>query len=262
VVSTATALGLQNICKHFGALRAVEQVSMDIQQGERRAVIGPNGAGKTTLFHVVSGILPPTAGSIHVFGHDVTNLPTHKRIGLGMARTFQITNLFRRLTVEHNVFLALQALTPTKLSMFRPLSAYKDLQHTADQLLDEWNLTDRRNALVTELSYGEQRTLEILLAVSQKPKLLLLDEPTAGLSPAETASAAETIRHLPRDISMLLIEHDMDVVFDLCDTMTVMHLGEVLATGDPASVRGNPQVQEIYLGEAEPVPSPASAGEG
>ncbi len=223
---------------------------MDIQQGERRAVIGPNGAGKTTLFHVVSGILPPTAGAIHLFGRDATNLPTHKRIGLGMARTFQITNLFRRLTVEHNVFLALQGLTRTKLAMFRPLGAYKELQHTADQLLEEWGLTDRRNALVTELSYGEQRALEILLAVSQKPKLLLLDEPTAGLSPAETATAADTIRRLPRDISMLLIEHDMDVVFDLCDTMTVMHLGEVLATGDPASVRGNPQVQEIYLGEA------------
>lgn len=249
MASAAPALALQSISKHFGALKAVEQVSMDIQQGERRAVIGPNGAGKTTLFHVVSGVLPPTAGSIHVFGHDVTNVPTHRRIGLGMARTFQITNLFRKLTVEHNVVLALQGLKPTKMVMFRPLSAYKDMLRTAEQLMEEWGLSDRRKALATELSYGEQRTLEILLAVSQRPRLLLLDEPTAGLSPAETSRAAETIRSLPRDISMLLIEHDMDVVFDLCDTMTVMHLGEVLATGDPASVRGNPQVQEIYLGE-------------
>jgi branched-chain amino acid transport system ATP-binding protein len=250
MAANANAISLKGISKHFGALKAVEHVSMDIAQGERRAVIGPNGAGKTTLFHVVSGVLPPTSGSITLFGHDVTSLPTHKRIALGMARTFQITNLFRRLTVEHNVVLALQALTPTKLSMFRPLGSYKELHQSAEGLMEEWGLQDRRNALVTELSYGEQRALEILLAVSQQPRLLLLDEPTAGLSPAETATAADTIRKLPRDMAMLLIEHDMDVVFDLCDTMTVLHLGEVLASGDPPSVRGNPQVQEIYLGEA------------
>jgi len=248
MAARSDALRLHNISKHFGALKAVDQVSMTVEEGERRAVIGPNGAGKTTLFHVVSGVLPPTSGSITLFGHDVTSLPTHRRIGLGMARTFQITNLFRNLTVEHNVILALQGLKPSKLSMFRPLSAHTDLIHAAEQQLNEWNLQDRRHAIVRDLSYGEQRSLEIMLAVSQKPKLLLLDEPTAGLSPAETATAAETIRNLPRDISMLLIEHDMDVVFDLCDTMTVMHLGEVLASGDPASVRANPQVQEIYLG--------------
>src|SRR5712692_180165 len=249
----ATALSLHGLSKHFGAVRAVEQVSMDIAEGERRAVIGPNGAGKTTLFHVVSGVLPPSAGSINIFGHEVTHLPTHKRIALGMARTFQITNLFRKLTVEHNVFLALQGLSATKLSMFRTVASYKHLQRSADQLLDEWKLEDRRHALVSQLSYGEQRALEIMLAVCQKPRLLLLDEPTAGLSPAETVTAAETIRQLPRDISMLLIEHDMDVAFDLCDTMTVMHLGEVLASGDPPAVRANSQVQEIYLGEAAEV---------
>ena len=249
MATRANALSLQGISKHFGALKAVEQVSMTIAEGERRAVIGPNGAGKTTLFHVVSGMLPPTSGAITLFGHDVTRVPTHQRIGLGMARTFQITNLFRNLTVEHNVILALQGLKPTKLSMFKPLGAYSHLISAAEHLLDEWRLQDRRHAVVRELSYGEQRSLEIMLAVCQKPKLLLLDEPTAGLSPAETVTAAETIRNLPRDMSMLLIEHDMDVVFDLCDTMTVMHLGEVLASGDPASVRANPQVQEIYLGE-------------
>jgi len=243
------ALSLHSISKHFGAVKAVDQVSMDIAEGERRAVIGPNGAGKTTLFHVVSGVLPPTSGSITLFGHDVTGLPTHKRIGLGMARTFQITNLFRKLTVEHNVVLALQGLTLTKMSMFRPLGAHKAMLRDAQQLMEEWHLYDRRHTLVTELSYGEQRALEIMLAVSQKPRLLLLDEPTAGLSPAETATASETIRNLPRDMTMLLVEHDMDVVFDLCDTITVMHLGEVLASGDRAAVRGNPQVQEIYLGE-------------
>jgi branched-chain amino acid transport system ATP-binding protein len=223
---------------------------MQIGEGERRAVIGPNGAGKTTLFHVVSGVLPPTSGRIEVFGADVTNLPTHKRIALGMARTFQITNLFRRLTVERNVILALQGLSRAKWSMFRTLSGNKPLLRSAEQQMEEWNLLDRRHALVTELSYGEQRALEIMLAVCQKPRLLLLDEPTAGLSPAETATACETIRRLPREISMLLIEHDMDVAFDLCDSMTVMHLGEVLATGSPQEMRANPQVQDIYLGEA------------
>ncbi|HEX6513899.1 MAG TPA: ABC transporter ATP-binding protein [Chloroflexota bacterium] len=246
----ASALALHSLSRHFGALRAVDQVTMQIAEGERRAVIGPNGAGKTTLFHVLSGMLPPTSGTISMFGHDVTTLPTHKRIALGMARTFQITNLFRKLTVEHNVLLALQGLTATKMSMFRPLGSYRELQRAADQLLAEWRLEERRRSIVSELSYGEQRSLEIMLAVSQKPRLLLLDEPTAGLSPAETASASETIRGLPRDITVLLVEHDMDVVFDLCDTITVMHLGEVLASGDRDSVRANPQVQEIYLGEA------------
>src|SRR5579884_1374440 len=149
---------------------------MEIAPGERRAVIGQNGAGKTTLFHVVSGVLPPTTGRIDVFGTDVTRLPTHKRIALGMARTFQITNLFRNLTVEHNVLLALQGLSATKLSMFRPMGSYKDLLRSSEQLLDQWNLTDRAQTLVTELSYGEQRSLEIMLAVCQKPRLLLLDE--------------------------------------------------------------------------------------
>ena len=247
--SDRRALAVEGICKHFGALRAVEDVSLHIAPGERRAVIGPNGAGKTTLFHVVSGVLPPSSGSIRLFDHDVTHLPTHQRISLGMARTFQITNLFRNLTVQHNVILALQGLTTTKLSMFKPLGSYTSLLKSAEQLMDEWQLLDRREALVRELSYGEQRAMEIMLAVSQKPRLLLLDEPTAGLSPAETAASAQLIRRLPRDMAMLLIEHDMDVVFDLCDTMTVLHLGEVLASGEPAAVRANPQVQEIYLGE-------------
>src|SRR5437764_908519 len=144
----AAALSLHSLTRHFGALKAVEQVSMQIEEGERRAVIGPNGAGKTTLFHVVSGMLPPTSGRIDVFGTDVTVLPTHKRIALGMARTFQITNLFRRLTVERNVILALQALTRTKLSMFRTLSANKPLLRAAEQQMEEWNLLDRRHALV------------------------------------------------------------------------------------------------------------------
>ncbi|GAC1323976.1 MAG: ABC transporter ATP-binding protein [Chloroflexota bacterium] len=255
--SSGLALRLDRLSRHFGALKAVENVSMQIAPGERRAVIGPNGAGKTTLFHLLSGVTAPSSGHIELFGHDVTRMPTHKRIGLGMARTFQITNLFPKLTVEHNVVLALQALLPMKFSMLKPLDSYTALLRSAARVLEEWDLLDKRSAVVSELAYGDQRTLEILLAVCQRPRVLLLDEPTAGLSPAETGLAAQIIRQLPRDMTIILIEHDLDVVFDLCDTMTVLHLGQVLVNGTPEEVRANEQVQTIYLGVGVDGPSSA-----
>jgi branched-chain amino acid transport system ATP-binding protein len=248
VTQTPAALSLHAICKQFGAVRAVHNVSLEVAPGERRAVIGPNGAGKTTLFHVVSGVLPPTSGRVELFGRDVTTLPAHKRVTHGLSRTYQITNLFARLSVQDNVLLALQGLSRTKLSMLRPMGTYAALQSTARRVLDEWGLLAQAHVPIHELSYGEQRTMEIILAVAQNPRVLLLDEPTAGLSPAETAAAAELIKRLPRSMGILLIEHDMDVVFDLCDSMTVLHLGESLISGEPAAVRNNPQVQEIYLG--------------
>jgi branched-chain amino acid transport system ATP-binding protein len=245
---TGTSLTLNRLCKHFGELRAVQDVSLDVVGGERRALIGPNGAGKTTLFDMVSGVQSPTSGRIALFGRDVTHLPMHRRVGLGLARTFQLTNLFAKLTVEQHVVLALQGLDSTKFSLLRPLSSYRALHASAQRLIEEWGFAERQDALVRELSHGEQRALEIVLAIAQRPRLLLLDEPTAGLSPAETASATALIRSLPRDISILLIEHDLDVVFGLCDSMTVLHLGEVLASGDPETVRSNSEVQEIYFG--------------
>jgi len=241
-------LALSKVCKYFGRLRAVHEVSLDVLGGERRALIGPNGAGKTTLFDVVSGVQGPTSGRIVMFGHDVTGLPMHRRVGLGLARTFQLTNLFAKLTVEQHIVLALQGLRSTKFSFLRPLTTYGAMHASARQLLEQWGFLDKRDALVRELSYGEQRALEIVLAVAQRPRLLLLDEPTAGLSPAETASASALIRSLPREIAILLIEHDLDVVFGLCDSMTVLHLGEVLASGAPDAVRSNLDVQEIYFG--------------
>jgi len=245
----AKSLALTGVCKRFGELRAVQDVSLEVRTGERRALIGPNGAGKTTLFHVISGVERPTSGRIEMLGQDVTGLPMHRRTCLGMARTFQLTNLFSRLSVEQNILLALQGLKGMKLSMLRPLGSYRELTATARDLLEDWGFLEKREVPVHELSYGEQRSLEIILAVSQRPRLLLLDEPTAGLSPAETRAASDLIRALPRDMSIVLIEHDLDVVFGLCDSMTVLHLGEVLATGDPASVRANSEVQEIYFGE-------------
>jgi branched-chain amino acid transport system ATP-binding protein len=247
--SRAVALQLDNVSKSYGAVRAVRDVSLEIMAGERRALIGPNGAGKTTLFHLISGVVPVTAGRIAFFGRDVTALSTHRRTALGMARTFQITNLFLELTVVENVVLALQALEATKFSMLRPLRVYGPLLRHAEALLDEWELTEREDALVRELSYGEQRTLEILLGVAQKPRLLLLDEPTAGLSPAETATAAALIDKLPRDSSILLIEHDMDIALQLCDSLTVFHLGDAMLSGAKEEVRRDPRAQRIYLGE-------------
>ena len=244
------ALSLRGVAKSFGGLRVLENIMLVVGEGERRAVIGPNGAGKTTLFHLMTGVLQPDAGSIKLYGRDITGYPIHKRVGLGMARTFQITNLFPNLTVEQNLFLALQALKPTKYAMLRAIDHDRDLIDRAHALLARWKLSERRSARVNELSYGEQRSLEILLAVSQQPKVLLLDEPTAGLSPVETSIAIEIIEDLPRDLTVILIEHDMDVAFRVCDTVTVLHAGHVLADGTVSAVRGNAAVQSVYLGAA------------
>jgi branched-chain amino acid transport system ATP-binding protein len=246
---SAAALALHDVAKSFGGLRVLESVSLDVQPGERRAIIGPNGAGKTTLFHIMSGMVPPSGGRIELFGHDVTRDAIHRRVARGMARTFQITNLFPNLTVEQNVVMALQALRPSKFSMLRPVSSNASLLEEVGSLLTRWQMDGRRLSLVKELSYGEQRTLEILLAVCQRPKVLLLDEPTAGLSPAETAVAVGVVRELPRDMAIVLIEHDMDVAFQLCDFITVLHSGRVLASGTIDDVRANPNVKAVYLGK-------------
>jgi branched-chain amino acid transport system ATP-binding protein len=242
------ALVLQGVTHRFGALRAVDNVSLQVQVGERRALIGPNGAGKTTLFHVISGFLKPTSGRIELFGHDVTDLPTHRRVALGMVRTFQLTTLFTHLTVEQNVALAVQGHRPEKLSILRPRTSFGGLNVEVERVLGDWDLAERRCMVVSALSYGEQRRLEVILAVAQGPRLLLLDEPTAGLSPAETAATAAMIKALPREIGVVVIEHDLDVVFDLCESLTVLHLGKVVVTGSPDVVRDNAQVQEMYLG--------------
>ena len=243
------ALALKDISINFGGLRALENVCLDVATGERRGVLGPNGAGKSTLFHVISGVLAPSSGHVELMGVDVTELPIQRRISMGMGRTFQITNLFANLTVEKNLVIALQGLTRTKMAMLHSVSSFSLLQDEAQDLLEKWQMAEMRDRNVAELSYGQQRKLELLLAVSQKPKLLLLDEPTEGLSPDETKSAVTVIKALPHDIAILLIEHDMDVAMQLCDTLTVMHLGRVLTTGSKEVVRADPRVQEIYLGD-------------
>ena len=243
-----TALALHSVSKSFGALQALDGVTLAVAAGERRALIGPNGAGKTTLFQIMSGLLSPTTGRVELFGSNVTHCPIHQRVALGLARTFQITNLFANLSVEQNVVLALQGLGRTKFNLFCPVSRERSLFVRAGALLEEWQLSERRASLVRELSHGEQRALEILLAVCQHPKLLLLDEPTAGLSPAETLAAAALVRRLPREMAIVIIEHDMDVAFSLCETVTVLHAGKMMATGEADAVRTDPIVRSIYLG--------------
>ncbi len=242
------ALHLQQVSKAFGGLRAVDGVELAVMPGERRALIGPNGAGKTTLFNLVAGVLPVSAGRITLFGHDVTRMAPHRRAALGLTRTFQVSNLFPTLTVRENCVLAVQALSPVKLAMHRRLSGYRDLHARAEETLAAVGLAERAGATVNKLSHGEQRQLEIALALAGRPRLLLLDEPTAGLSPAESAAMARLLGRLDPAITVLIIEHDMDIALELARHVTVLHDGRVIADGTPDEVRANALVREIYLG--------------
>lgn len=248
MTAPATALSLAGVSKAFGGLRAVDGVSLEVQAGERRAIIGPNGAGKTTLFSLISGEQPVTDGRIVLFGREVTGLAPHRRAALGLARTYQITNLFPRLTALDNCLLAVQALLPVKLHVHRPLEGYPDLYDRARKVLDAVGLRAKAGEEVRRLSHGEQRQLEIALALAGSPRLLLLDEPTAGLSPAESQMMTALLKTLDPAITLLVIEHDMDVAFALTDRITVLHYGRVVADGLAREVRTNPLVQEIYLG--------------
>ena len=249
-MSSAPSLKVEDISRSFGSLQALLSINLSLEPGERRAIIGPNGAGKTTLFHIISGTMPPSSGRVHLFGRDITHVPAHRRALLGMSRTYQVTNLFPNLTVLDNVLLGIQAHRPMKLAMHRPRTSYRPLYDKAHELLETWGVSDTRDSIVRNLSYGEQRQVEILLALAGDPQVLLLDEPTAGLSTAETQTVSHLIRNLPRDMSILLIEHDMDVVFDLVDHITVLHMGQFLAEGTPREIQADQSVTDIYLGTA------------
>ena len=243
-----TALRLQRVTRRFGGVLAVHDVSLEVPVGIRLAIIGPNGAGKTTLFNLVSGELLPTTGRIEALGTDITRMQPHHRTAIGLGRTYQLTNLFPRLTVLESILLAVQALERTKYVALRTWRAYPHLFERARDTLARFALWDVRNVPVAELSYGEQRELEIALALGTRPRVLLLDEPTAGLAPAETQRVLALIRDLPRTITVLLIEHDMAVVFGVCDHIVVLDHGEVVATGTPEEVARDPRVQQVYLG--------------
>ena len=226
-------LEVQNISKNFGGIRVLQSVSFSVETGERRAIIGSNGAGKTTLFNIISGTKKPSFGKILYFGQNVTGLSAFRRSRLGIGRTFQINNLFFNLSLKSNISLALQV---TKSSL------------DIEGFLERWGFSEKADVKVGALSYGDQRQVEVLLALAQSPKLILLDEPTAGMSPVETKIITEMIAGLPKDISILIIEHDMEVVFSLADRITVLHLGQILCEGNKEKVKADPRVREIYLG--------------
>jgi branched-chain amino acid transport system ATP-binding protein len=242
------ALAVEDLSHDFGGLLALHRVSLAASLGERVTILGPNGAGKTTLFNIITGLIRATEGRIHLFDRDVTAFKPHRRARLGLGRTFQITTLFPQLTVLESVLLAVQGADSARFTLHRPLSAHRHLFDRAEALLAEWALAEQRHVPTRQLSYGEQRQVELILALSSAPRVLLLDEPTAGLAPAETAAVSTMIRRFSREITILLIEHDMDVALELADRVVVLFQGRILAEGTPEVIRKNPDVAAIYLG--------------
>lgn len=248
---TLKPLIIEQVSKNFEGLQALIDIDLDIESGERRVVIGPNGAGKTTLFNIISGLIPPSSGRIFMFGKDVTKWPPHKRASLGLGRTFQITNLFSNLTVHENLLLSLKAVDTNRQLPLTPLVSYKHLCTRAEDLLNQSGLWEKRNVTVRNLSYGEQRLVEVVMALAQNPKLLLLDEFTSGLSSTEIVTVISVLKALSREITLLLIEHDMDVAFEVGELFTVLHMGKVFAEGSLDQIKSNNKVQEIYLGKRQ-----------
>jgi branched-chain amino acid transport system ATP-binding protein len=247
-MSSEFALVVDGIDKRWGTLQTLHGVSLQVRPGEKRALIGPNGAGKTSLFNIIGGQWTASAGHVHLFGRKVDRYSPNRRAALGISRTFQITNLFLELTVEDNIKLAIQGLRRSRLNPVTPRAWNRALHEDAADVLNRGHMYPRRGELVKNLSYGQQRILEVLVALAAKPRLLLLDEPTAGLSPHETERMVTRLQELGEGLTIVVIEHDMDVCFRLVDTITVLHHGTVIADGTKEAVREDPAVQEIYLG--------------
>jgi branched-chain amino acid transport system ATP-binding protein len=245
------ALKVNNLSKHFGGVHAVNKVSFCVEAGERVAIIGPNGAGKTTLFNLINGQLSATEGQTFFFGQDVTSLPTHVRANLGMARAFQIISLLQNLTVLDNALLTLHGTKPSRYSMLRPMKEFSEVTDKAAQALKTLELWNKRDDPVKNLSYGEQRRLEIWLGLAMEPKLLLLDEPSAGSTREEVSDIISIIKNLDSNITVLIVDHDMDMVFEAAERIIVLHFGEVITDGTPQKVKTNQKVKEIYMGIEE-----------
>jgi len=244
-------LQIEGLSKRFGGVVASDDIVLGVNAGELHAVIGPNGAGKTTLIGQLSGEIAPNSGRIFFDGHDITALPVHARNRLGLARSFQITSLFRDFTALENVALAVQAHAGHSFRFWRDARTQAELREPAHSALARVGLGSRSGAIVASLSHGEQRQLELAMALAAKPRLLLLDEPMAGLGAEESARMVETLRELKRELTILLIEHDMEAVFALADRITVLVYGRVIASGAPADIRANPEVRQAYLGEQD-----------
>ena len=241
------ALILGGVTRAFGALRAVDEVSLTVAAGQKYAILGSNGAGKTTLFNAITGDFPPTAGRIYFFGEDITDLPPHERIRKGLRRTYQSSLLFRDLTVRDNLFLAVRGVSNGRFGFLRARANHASTVATQD-LLERARLTHLADELVANLAHGQQRQLEIGMALAGAPRLILFDEPAAGLSPAERRELVALLRSLPEHMSFVLIEHDLDIALSVTERVTVMHNGRVLKTGTPTEIENDAQVQAIYMG--------------
>jgi branched-chain amino acid transport system ATP-binding protein len=243
------ALQLGNLKKAFGGLPAMNGVSLEVMPGERRLIIGPNGAGKTTLFNLITGDLVRDSGTIRLFGDEVSRLKTHQRAHRGLARTYQIITLFPRDSLLHNIVLSLLGLRTIRWGAFRALASYTELEAEAREVLRRVGLEHLALRPIGEVAYGEKRRLEIAMALAQKPKLLLLDEPLAGLSREERTAMKELISRIPREVTVVMIEHDMDTALDLAERITVLHYGSVIVEGTRAEIIADPKTREVYLGD-------------
>jgi branched-chain amino acid transport system ATP-binding protein len=246
-LASGDALELMGVSRSFGALAALSDVTFSVAAGERRAVIGANGAGKTTLFNVITGDFPATAGRVRFFGDDITTMPAHHRIRAGLRRTYQSSLLFRDLNVRDNLYLAVRGVARGRFAMLRPRRGSTTVA-AAEDLLERVHLTAVGNEPVSALSHGQQRQLEIGMALAGAPRLILFDEPAAGLSPAERRDLVALLDALPRHIGFILIEHDLDIALRVVDRVTVMHNGRVLKHGTPEEIERDAEVQEIYMG--------------
>lgn len=241
-------LEVENLSISFGGLLAVSDVSFKVEEGDRLAIIGPNGAGKTTLFNMLTGQLRPVSGKVYFQGRDVTNMSVHGRAHLGMARSFQIASLFLNESVFVNILIAVQGMKRRRYGLWQPISRDKVLTTESEQLLDSMGLWEKRNEIVNSLAYGDQRKLEIALSLASCPKLLLLDEPSCGLTATESAEITARIRDLGSKVTVLMIAHDMDLVFGVAERIILLHYGVLTCDGTPDEMRKNQQVKDIYMG--------------
>jgi branched-chain amino acid transport system ATP-binding protein len=242
-------LELHGIFKDFDGLEVLFGINLDIQQGERHAIIGPNGAGKSTIFNIITGKYLPSKGNIFFKGQDVTGTSPYKLNRHGLARSFQITNIFRTMTVFQNVRNAILSKNKIRYNLFSRLDRMKDIHDQTEKVLEQIGLLDRKDVVAGLLSYGQQRALEIGLTIATEPELILLDEPTAGMSSEETREAVKLIGRVTQGKTLVIVEHDMEVVFSLADRISVIYYGEVLASGPPEEIRQNQKVKDAYLGE-------------
>ena len=253
-------LSIQNLVKRFGALTATDHVSLQVEQGEIHALIGPNGAGKSTLVHLISGLLPADGGSLKLDGQELIHLAPHQRVAAGLSRCFQITSIFPKLTVAENLLLAVQAHHSNSFRWFKVRDKDAELMAQAWALAHRVQLQDNWNTVAGTLPHGAQRKLDVALAIAATPKLLLLDEPMAGMGPAESEEMVELIQQLRKDMAILLIEHDMDAVFQLADRITVLVYGKVFAQGTSEQIQHDPRVQAVYLGQEDELEEQAEKG--